>query len=167
MTVEAATVKSLVEAEVGKLEDAQVASYIRNLLVEPTPAPRDWDYGKPGEQYICWTVLAHPLSNNSIAYCEAGFGPSAPWGLLFMAGEYMSMGMDSQWYPTFLQTFFESKAATYLPIWRVFKTDATGVREAITNEGAWDETWATVMACRSADPTARYDCDTSITYERE
>lgn len=167
MTVDAVTLKRLVEADLGKVGDARVESYIRGLLVEPMPALRDWDYGKPGQQYVCWTVLEHHPSNNSIAYCEDGFGPRSPWGLLFLTGEHMSIGMDSQWYPTFLQTFFESKAATYLPIWRVFQTDAAGVREAITSEGTWDETWAAVMARRSADPTARYDCDTSITYERE
>lgn len=87
--------------------------------------------------------------------------------MLFLTGEFTSMGMDSQWFPTFLQTFFESRAASRLPIWRVFKTDASGVREAITDEGAWDDTWRAVKAYRKADPAARYDCDTSIQYERE
>ncbi|MEQ1708535.1 MAG: hypothetical protein ABL864_09430 [Terricaulis sp.] len=167
MAVDAVILKRLLEAELAKLSDARVDSYVRGLLVEPTPTPRDWDYGRPGQQYVCWTVLEHPPSNNSIAYCIDGFGPRSPWGLLFLTGEYTSMGMDSQWYPTFLQTFFESKAASYLPIWRVFKTDASGAREAISDESTWDETWGAVMAYRKADPAVRYDCDTSIPHERE
>ena len=33
-----------------------------------------------------------------------------PWGLLFMSGEYMSMGMDSQWYVSLEDAFRESSA---------------------------------------------------------
>jgi hypothetical protein len=167
MAVDAVTVKRLLEAELAKLSDTRVDRYIRSLVIEPTSAPRGWDYGDPGQKYVCWTVLEHHYSNSSIVYCEDGFGPSDPWGLLFLTGEHTSMGMDSQWYPTFLQTFFESQAATYLPIWRVFKTDASGAREAISDESTWDETWSAVMTCRKADPAASYDCDTSISYERE
>lgn len=167
MTVDASTLKRLVEAELGMLRDKRVENLIRALLIEPTPALRDWDYGKLGEQFVCWTVLECVRSNSSIAYCEEGFGPSDPWGLLFMTGEHMTMGMDAQWYPTFLQTFFESRIVTRLPIWRVFKTDATGARTAISGEGTWDETWSAVTAHRKTEAEARFDCDTSISYERE
>lgn len=167
MTVDAVALNRLVDAELGKLGDQRVERYIRDFLVEPRPENRDWDYGEPGQQYVCWTVLQHPPSNIEVAYCENGFGPQAPWGMLFLTGEFISMGMDSQWYPTFLQTFFASRAASHLPIWRVFKTDKSGVREAITDEDAWDDTWRAVNAFRKVDPTVQYDCDTSIEYERE
>jgi hypothetical protein len=58
------------------------------------------------------------------------------------------MDMDSQWRPPFLQAHLKSKVASCLPIWRVFKTDASGAREAISDEGARDETWNAVMAYR-------------------
>jgi hypothetical protein len=77
------------------------------------------------------------------------------------------MGMDSGWFTTFLQAYFESAAATRLPIWRVVKTENSGVRLPITPEGGWDETWTQVMEKRQEDQTSRYDCDTSIVYERE
>src|SRR5262249_44879897 len=80
--------------------------------------------------------------------------------------EDTSMGMDSSWYTTFLQAYFESVVATVLPIWRVFKTEPSGVRQPITPEGNWNETWKQVMEKRQEDQTSRYDCDTSIVYER-
>jgi len=39
----------------------------------------------------------------------------------------MSMGMDTGWLRMFMQVYFESVVATLLPIWRVFKTDPTGL----------------------------------------
>ena len=103
MTVDAVTLKRLIENELAKLSDTRVEQYIRGLLVEPTPLPRDWDYGRPGQQYVCWTVLQHAPSNSAIAYREDGFGPAAPWGLLSLSGDHMSMGMDSGWFSTILQ----------------------------------------------------------------
>ena len=79
----------------------------------------------------------------------------------------MSMGMDACWYTTFLQAFFESAAATELAIWRVFRTDQSGARMAITPERGWDETWKQVMELRKEDPRSKYECDMSIEFERE
>jgi hypothetical protein len=110
-------------------------------------------------------VLEEHASKTGIAYCESGFGLTAPWGLIGL--EDSSMGMDCSWYTTFLQAYFESVVATVLPIWRVFKTEPSGVRRPITPEGNWNETWKQVMERRREDQTSRYDCDTSIVYEHE
>jgi len=157
--------KALVESELARMADARVRSHIRSLLTEPKPALRDWDYGEKGQQYVCWIVMEDPAVKTGIAYCESGFGPAAPWGLIGL--EDSSMGMDSSWYTTFLQAYFGSTIPTVLPIWRVFKTDSSEVRRPITPEGSWDETWKQVMAKRQEDQASRYDCDTSIVYERE
>jgi hypothetical protein len=159
------TLKALVEDELARMADARVTSHIRSLLTEPKPVLRDWDYGEKGQQYVCWIVLEDHASKTGIAYCESGFGPKAPWGLIFLEQD-SSIGMDSSWFTTFLQAYFESVAAI-LPIWRVFKTDPSGVRRPITPEGSWDETWKWVMEKRQEDKASRYDCDTSIAYERE
>jgi hypothetical protein len=80
---------------------------------------RPWDYGRPGEAFPCWLVPEHQASNTGIAYCEQGFGPRCPWGLLFLEGtEHMSMGMDSAWFEYFLEACFEFKASSEVPIWR-------------------------------------------------
>src|SRR5262245_35461620 len=76
MAIDADTLKALVERELQQLSDS-VRSQIRGLLVEPKAVLRNWDYGKPGEQFPCWLVLAHQNSNTAIAYCESGFGPQS------------------------------------------------------------------------------------------
>lgn len=68
------------------------------------------NYGVPGEKYTCWTVLEHPASNTGIAYCEKGFGPTCPWGLIFLSGPHMNIGMDAAWYDTLEGAMLESMA---------------------------------------------------------
>jgi hypothetical protein len=163
MAIDSDTLKTLVGDEVARTADIRVVTHVRSLLIEPTPVLRDWDYGVKDQQFVCWTVMEHQPSNTGIAYCEDGFGPTAPWGLVALRGPHMSMGMDSGWFTTFLQAYFESVAAV-LPIWRVFKTDHLGVRLPITPEGGWDETWKEVMRLREEDPASSYACDTSIAF---
>ena len=88
-----------------------VAAAVQPLLVEPRMEERDWDYGPAGQRYPCWLVLEHPLSNTGIAYCDQGFGPGAPWGLLFLKGDHLSMGMDAGWYSSLEDAFRESMAS--------------------------------------------------------
>jgi len=166
MAIDGNALKTLIEDELARMADIRVTTHVRSLLIEPTPLLRDWDYGAKGQQHVCWNVLEHRSSNSGIAYCESGFGPGTPWGLVALEGAHMSMGMDSGWFITFLQAYFGAVAAE-LPIWRVFKTDPSGVRLPITPEGGWDETWKDVMRRRAEDPASRYDCDTSIAFERE
>ena len=103
-------VSSLVQKELDHITDPALLNRIRELLVTPYPVERNWDYGKVGERFICWTVLEDPPSNTGIAYCEQGFGPSDPWGLVFLSGEYMSIGMDSRWFLTLESAMRESRA---------------------------------------------------------
>lgn len=169
MTVTPELLKALVESDLSLLSDGRVLAHIRSLLVSPKPVLRSWNYGVDGEQYPCWTVLEHPASNTGIAYCENGFCPTSPWGLVFLQGSeaQMSMGMDSGWFSTFLQAYFDSQAVSELPIWRVVKTDASGKSHFLTGEGAWDETWSQVMSLRETDAASRYNSTHSIVYERE
>jgi hypothetical protein len=167
MAIDTETLKALVEDELARTADTRVTTQIRSLLIEPTPVLRGWDYGVKGQQFVCWNVLEHRRSNTGIAYCESGFGPKAPWGLVVLEGPHISIGMDSGWFRTLLGAYFESSAATELPIWRVFKTDPSRARLPITPEGGWDETWKQVMRHREEDAASCYDCDTSIVFERE
>jgi hypothetical protein len=143
MPIDAETLKAMIDRELECLSDARVKEQIRPLLVEPKPILRDWDDGKPGEQYTCWAVLNDRDSNTGIAYCENGFGPGSPWGLVWLGShdeKHLSIGMDSGWFSTFLEAYFNSFVAARLPIWRVFRTDSSGARYAITGEGEWDAT---------------------------
>ena len=152
------------------MSDARVVAHVQALLVEPSLAMRSWDYGDKGDEYPCWTVLAHPTSNTGIAYCDEGFGPRSPWGLVNLEGarSETSIGMDCSWFTTFMQAFFDSAAATDLSIWRVVKTKANSNRSHwITDEDEWNTTWAQVKRFRESDPSSRYGCETSIYYEKE
>lgn len=160
MAVEPAAIKAAIQEEVSSLRDIRVRAHIERLLVEPKPMLRGWDYGLPGEKLLCWTVLEHPFTGTGVAYCEQGFGPLCPWGLVWLDGDerHLSIGQDCGWFSKFLEAVYEA-ALVDLPIWRVFKT-ANGVRESLTPEGGWDETWKQVMTLREVDPKGRYECDT-------
>jgi hypothetical protein len=164
MTVTPTQIQGLVERELSALHDARVAAHIRGLLVEPNAISRAWDYGAPGQTYPCWAVLSHTKSNTGIAYCEFGFGPRTPWGLVMLSGSsQMSIGMDSAWFESFMEAYFDSMAATDLTIWRVFKQEGDsfpGV--ALTGESDWDSTWNEVQRLRADDPSSRYHCCQSI-----
>ncbi len=150
-------IKALLEDELSTLKDPRVLSHIRSLLVEPVVSSREWDYGESEQSFPCWLVLAHPSSNTGIAYCEFGFGPRTPWGLVFLSDR--SMGMDCGWFAFFLASYFESQAAADLAIWRVFKrTNALESGLAVTEESDWDSTWKEVERLRSAEPNLHYDC---------
>ena len=163
MTIDAYALKNLVERELQNLSDVRVLSHIRGFLVEPNAFLLHWDYGVPGQQFPCWVVLADPKSNGAIAYCEYGW--RNPWGLIWLPTDerrHSSMGMGSGWFPTFLDAYFESSEAIDLPIWRVFKAKASGEREPLTDEGAWEDTWNKINELRKADPASRYDCGHSV-----
>jgi hypothetical protein len=99
-----------VERELTAIEDPRLLDVVRKLLVEPYAVERVWDYGAPEQKYVCWTVLEHPPSGTGVAYCEEGFGPVFPWGLVFLSGPHMSMGMDSAWFASLEDAVRESRA---------------------------------------------------------
>lgn len=93
-----AAVKVLVERELARISDPKLADLVRELRVEPYAVERDWDYGSPGQRFVCWTVLEHNPSGTGVVYCDDGFGPERPWGLVFLSGPHMGIGMDYGWY---------------------------------------------------------------------
>ncbi len=98
MAMKASQVSALVEVELTRISSPSTVALIRRLLVPPHCEQRPWDYGESGERYPCWIVAEHPSSNTAFAYCEHGFGPKCPWGLLWLSGEHLNMGMDSSWF---------------------------------------------------------------------
>lgn len=92
------SVRALVEQEVAAISDSAIRNLFEQLRVEPYLIRRNWDYGTDNEKYDSWTVWEHQPSNTGIAYCDVGFGPSYPWGLVFLSGPHMSIGMDSSWF---------------------------------------------------------------------
>jgi hypothetical protein len=99
-----------VEWELSTIRDSSLLDLARKLLVEPYAIERDWDYGAPGQRYVCWTVLEHQPSGTGVAYCVEGFGPEYPWGLVFLDGPHMNIGMDSALFASLEDAVRESKA---------------------------------------------------------
>jgi hypothetical protein len=166
MTVTAASLDALIEAELSALTDERVVHHVRSLLVAPQPQSRQWDYGAPDAAFPCWVVLVHKASDTGIAYSEFGFGPRLPWGLLSLGVGHLSMGMDSSWFRCFLDAYFDSFASTELPIWRVFERSSEAYPgNPITVESDWDTTWREVERLRGAFPGRRFACSQSI-YQR-
>jgi hypothetical protein len=164
MPVSAEVLKSLIESELATVSDARVTAHVRRALVEPHVVLCNWDYGEPGQQHPCWIVLKDAHSGGEIAYCEDGFGPRSPWGLITSVDGDRSMGMDSGWFTTFLDAFFDSTACCELPIWRVFSVEPEGTRVPLTDEGTWESTWSNIEDFRNRYQTNRYECGHSIEY---
>jgi hypothetical protein len=118
MNKTAEEIARLVDVELSRMEPA-LAERVRRLLVVPYCVTREWDY--PAErqghrEYPCWTILEHRPSNTGVAYCEFGFGPKAPWGLVWLSGKNMSRGMDSGWFASLADAFLDSFAADDRPV---------------------------------------------------
>lgn len=158
MAVTPAFITAALERELSSLSDQRVVEHVRSLLVPPRLEMRAWDYG-PADEYPCWLVLEHQKSGTAITYCEFGFGPTSPWGLLFLTAENTSMGMDCGWYDRFLKAYFESPAVTDLPIWRVLRDrNLDDAPEVITGEASSEQTWSEVMRLRERNDGFRYHC---------
>ena len=159
-------IQELVEEALRWVEDDRVVGHIQSLLVEPVAIPRAWDYGAPEQMYPCWAVMNHASSNTGIAYCAEGFGPERPWGLVHLTGtSHMSIGQDCGWFEAFSKAYFESMAASDLPIWRVLvRKEKSGSGEFISKESDWDSTWERDMQLRKDDPDRHYFCDHCIQY---
>lgn len=105
----ASDVDRLFEKEVARITQPDLLELIKRLRVPTRREERPWNYGKGDEAYPCWIVLDHPGSNTCIAYCEQGFGPRSPWGLLFIKN-HLSIGMDSGWFASLEEAVRDSMA---------------------------------------------------------
>lgn len=171
MSITAVQLRQLVESELASLSDQRVFDHIQRLLIDPRIELRDWDYGEPGQQFPCWIFLDDSVeSGTCVAYCEFGFGPSFPWGLLKsrdVDGDtpgYYGMGMDSGWFSRMLDAVFDSFIVTRLPIWRIFEGVLHANPKPISDEGPWDSTWEQAYELRRKFPNNIYNPHHGITY---
>jgi hypothetical protein len=106
---DAEDVTRLLEEQISRITQPDLLALITRLRVPPRREIRPWDYGKVDEAYPCWIVLEHPESDTGIAFCEQGFGPRCPWGLLSLT-RHPNIGMDSGWFVTLEDAVRESMA---------------------------------------------------------
>ena len=93
-----ALIEKLVEKELQGITQTDLTETIRAHMVPVRVENREWDYSDSYTEFPCYIVLEDKKSNTAVAYCEKGFGPAYPWGLIFIEGEIMSIGMDSAWF---------------------------------------------------------------------
>lgn len=108
--MQVADVEKLVAQEISRISQRDLVEVIRRALVPPRCEPRPWDYGAPGQTYPCWIVAEDKPSNTAFVFCELGFGASYAWSLLSLRGDYLNMGMDSQWFVSLEEAFRDSRA---------------------------------------------------------
>jgi len=164
MVMDATKLKALVECELLNVHDDRIVRSVQEFLVEPRAELRSWDYGAPNQKYVCW-IAFDDREGTGIAYCEQGFGPRLPWGLISPeASNHESMGMDSGWFPTFMEAYFESSAATDLPIWQLFSMDGGAFKQPLTDELTWDEAWRRCEQARQSGPATHFGVHHSIVF---
>ncbi|MBJ7485814.1 hypothetical protein [Brevundimonas sp.] len=106
-----------IDSELSRLTDDNAKQAVLHRRVDPRPITLDWEYGTAGQQFDGWVVFDHEAESDTlIVYCEHGFGPTFPWGLVFASAQdgRRSMGMDSGWFSSFMDAFWDSHAATSL-----------------------------------------------------
>ena len=86
--------RELLKAQLAAIDDPARRALLETYLVWPQPLILKWGYGKPGERYTCWLVASH--RNTRIVYCDQGFGPAYPWGIVGPSDDWM--GMDCHWH---------------------------------------------------------------------
>lgn len=162
----AAEVAAAVDEDLANLRDPRVLASIKAFRVTPpTPIRLGWDYGAPGEAFDGWLVFSDPGQSTGIAYCDQGFGPKSPWGLIAIAEVSPSMGMDCGWFPRFIEAYLDSFSATDLPIWKVVRRNrGRSSRTTITDEASWEDAWNIVHRLRKEDSEHAYDCEHDISY---
>lgn len=105
--MDADRISKILDEELGKICQPELIDTIKNHLVTPRLEDRDWDYGDPGQTYPCWIVLEDNESDTVVAYCESGFGPKDPWGLMSLS-KFRNIGMDSGWFTSLEDAVRES-----------------------------------------------------------
>jgi hypothetical protein len=157
-------VAAVVRDDMAALRDARVSAHVASLLLTPPRPLRVWVPRYSGEVYEGFLVLSHP-SGAAVTYCRRDYDTAAPWGLVGTPNEPPTIeAWCYNWYPRFLDVYFDSLAATDLDIWRVreWRSDRDGAWAS--GELSWREAWEQVSALRASAPHAQYYCDHAIRY---
>jgi hypothetical protein len=93
---------NLIDADLRLAPDPSARDEMKALILEePCLMSCAWDYGAPGETYPCWKVAGSTATGRvGVVYCEHGFGPEFPWGLIWLNQPVPDMGQDSGWFRT-------------------------------------------------------------------
>ncbi len=98
-----ATIQQLVDTQLASITEPGRRDALSALLVVPECQSRSWDYGAEDERYSCWLVARISEFEIGIVYCERGFGPGNPWGIVSLRDD--AMGPDGAWHESLDQAF--------------------------------------------------------------
>jgi hypothetical protein len=87
---------NLIEVELTKVREISRRENLRTVLVPLQMLSLKWEYGKPDERFECWLVGMSSDGQKRLLYCDCGFGPTYPWGIVSNDSDWL--GMDSQWH---------------------------------------------------------------------
>jgi hypothetical protein len=96
-------IQKLVEEQTIGIADQELCNELRRHLVEPQRQDREWNYGEAPATFPCWLVATFPAANCGIVYCEQGFGPAYPWGILSLTDVHL--GSDDCWHVSLEHAF--------------------------------------------------------------
>lgn len=109
-------ITTIVSTQRAALRDPAASAAFARLSVPPYASLRRWNYGGPDDKFSCWIVAESARQNLAVAYCDQGFGPMHPWGVVLLRGDdfQMSLGMDSDWFGTLEEVLTQSWASRRL-----------------------------------------------------
>lgn len=153
-TVEA--MKALVASQMQQITDPVVHDALKALLIEPFLQDRKWFYGNSPDDPVfpCWVVADDPANDTRYVYCEEGFGPKIPWGIVFISG--LEMGMDSGWFDTLERAFYDSFACGDLPIWNVIKRDVAPEEQLVAHSLNMDDAYKLLEKLKAEQGISKY-----------
>jgi hypothetical protein len=94
-------IRSLVDAEVQRVQPEARRDRLRALLAEPELRSFEWQYSEFPERHEVWIVAWSPDRSIALVYSDEGFGDAdsgypESWGYVFVDQD--CLGMDSQWH---------------------------------------------------------------------
>lgn len=101
-------IEQLVRSELAQISEEAVRDALQRYLVPAVCQMRRWEFGADGVRFPCWVVAAFSSCRTVIAYCESGFGPGYPWGIVPLDED--AMGDDGAWHINLEHAFRNSPA---------------------------------------------------------
>jgi len=99
LAISSTEITRIVAEHVARIVDADLRDEVARVLIEPMLREVPWNYGEDGETLACWIIAdLRPAKPDVLAYCDRGFGPGYPFGIL--DADLPSMGTDGQWFLT-------------------------------------------------------------------
>ena len=147
-------IKEIVAKEILKIKDPIILNGLGQILIKPFKHLRTWDYSTTNEKFSCWSIALDSGTDTSLIYCDKGFGPKTPWGLVSTKNLYF--GMDSAWFNNLEECYLDSFAGGELPIWGVERHNEDNTKEIIVSDLIADKAFEIIESLRKKQVAEKY-----------